>query len=79
MVVEVGIQEQGVGKRQAGKRAAVNNEENNCVEIVQTESEYAQWKEQQPEPPIGTREKEKGLREQAKRGNYIYAGWIDCR
>jgi len=45
-----------VGKRQAGKRAAVNNEENNCVEIVQTESEYAQWKEQQLESPTGIRE-----------------------
>jgi len=78
VVVEVGIQEQGVGKDRR-KKGGCNNEEDNCFELIQTESEYVQWKEQQPEPPIGTREKEKGLREQAKRGNYIYAGWIDCR
>jgi len=60
VVVEVGIQEQGVGKRQAGKREAVNNEEDNCFELIQTESEYVQWKEQQPEPPTGIREREKG-------------------
>ena len=55
-------------------------DEDNCIELIQTGSEYVQWKEQQPEvPKRELSEKEKWLREQAKRGNYIYAGWIDCR
>ena len=35
-------------------------DEDNCFELIQMESDYAQWKEQQLEPPTGTREKEQG-------------------